>query len=105
MQKILKGQVVVLLLGLLMASSAAVASGSFRANAASGAKNGDYLLGKRVLYKKLLCSRCPFDRKTLKSRKKSEIMMLQIETADQYAGLITDKEKNAVQQYMKLRFR
>ncbi len=105
MQKTVRGKAVLLLLGLLVASSTAIASGSFRANAASGAKNGDYLLGKRVLYKKLLCSRCPFERKTLKSRKKSEIMMLQLETGDQYAGLITAKEKSAVKQYMKLRFR
>lgn len=95
----------VVLIALLMGSTSTWASGSFRANAASGAKNGDYLLGKRVLYKKLLCSKCPFERKVLKSRKKSEIMLLELESNQQYAGLISSKETNAVKQYFKLRFR
>lgn len=80
------------------------ASGSYSSGAGGDLANQSYNLGKAAFYKKLICSSCPLAQPEPDAAKAAEIIQ-QLKTQPQVAATLSDREREAVIQFLKRRYR
>ena len=92
------------LFGLLF-SNALYASGSFASGSSNVLLGNDlYNDGKRVVYRKVVCKKCPYD-KSLLSFDNAKELISKIDTDAQLAESLSVSDRKAAIHYVKTRFR